>query len=349
MRVLLIDDNPEQLKYYADGIVEADDEVIVERIRPKGKRFMQDLAARLPGATLVATDKDLTPALAGLTGAAVVEMCEEQVIPVVRYSKQPEARNLRQASVFEMRLGDDSDRHPERIAALARGFADVRARVTAASEVLKSRGPGEVLALVLKRPELELTFARYASRLMTAPGAVAQRALQLEPTNDLDGRLDLLTYVVGHLLVNAVLAFPGPLLPLETLAGYFATTPSECHAAREVLQSARYQGPFDRLDEYYWRDLLDQWCERDENPERPDDDGQARRSVLEAALHRPVVRHGCARCGGENGGYWCPFKKRPVCLREDCSTDEDSWIPAGASMCRTERDFFDIWKSMVGR
>ena len=49
---------------------------------------------------------------------------------------------------------------------------------------------------------------------------------------------------------------------------------------------------------------------------------------------------GCTRdgCGGTKGGFSCPFTRRAVCERVDCSSTASSWVPSGAYACRVERD-----------
>ena len=73
-----------------------------------------------------------------------------------------------------------------------------------------------------------------------------------------------------------------------------------------------------------------------------------RRAIVEAEVGRTLGRHACDRCQGERGGYWCPFAKRPVCERKDCSVGSSNLIPQGAGLTRIERDFYDTWIPLLG-
>jgi len=76
--------------------------------------------------------------------------------------------------------------------------------------------------------------------------------------------------------------------------------------------------------------------------------GEMNRAALEKQLGAVLPRHGCTRCQGQNGGFYCPFTKRAVCLRSDCSVGSNGWIPPGARLCRIEKDYFDEWSPLLG-
>ena len=122
---------------------------------------------------------------------------------------------------------------------------------------------------------------------------------------------------------------------------------------RNLFEEAKYKGPFDKGERLFWRDDVDVAIEKlAEELEVEDSDygsfGDYHRAVIDKALGGTMAEHGCDRCAGVKGGFWCPFTKRAVCERGDCSSTASSWIPSGAFACRVERDFFDEWSPILG-
>ena len=161
----------------------------------------------------------------------------------------------------------------------------------------------------------------------------------------------LLAYVLGHVLLNAVLKYPGPILSGEVLCAYLATAPNEIDPLTDLFKEARYEGPFRNDASLFWRDDVDSILDRlavDIAEDHFESFGDFNRGVAETALNRKLVPHSCRRCKGVKGGFWCPFTTRPVCERADCSIPASSWIPSGAQLCRVERDFYDEWAPILG-
>lgn len=182
----------------------------------------------------------------------------------------------------------------------------------------------------------------------------------------------MLTYLVGHVLLNAVLAYPGPLLRGDALCAYLAVGDQSRALVEELFKEARYDGPFSTAASYFWRHKIDATIERlsaapdvdaciDRDIQAYGEDdfgvGDFHRCVVEAALNRTRVddgksmdiqRHDCSRCDGRKGGYWCPMTRRAVCERDACSVAGSRWVPPGAELCRIERDFHDEWAPILG-
>ena len=346
--IAIIDDKPDELAHLAEGIRTLAPALKIETVFPEQRRFQAQLADVLKSKpTLVASDRDLTEAVDLLFGSFVVDECERHLVPIVQYTRRQIEADIAPRSVFSLRLGPVREQWPRLLAALASGFDLVRQRVHSIEALERARGLGEVLAHVVGRDASELELAKYATRLGRATESFRQ-ASPSTPQAHREFLEDHLTYLCGHLLINSVLAFPGPLVSKEALAGYFAVHGTEVDALAEDLASARYTGPFDSFDAYFWRDTLDEWV-ASHAAEVHDDLGHERRAAAQLAIGRDLRRHDCDRCQGDLGGFWCPSTRRPVCLRADCSVDTDAWVPAGASLCRTERDFYDMFSPVVGR
>jgi hypothetical protein len=171
-----------------------------------------------------------------------------------------------------------------------------------------------------------------------------------EPSDERKRRL--LSYIIGHLLLNAVLRFPGPIMSMRALKAYTASDEADAPDILALFAPAAYAGPFSRLDTFFWLskvdEILDTYIGALPADVQTETSGEMNRKAIEAHLNRDLARHGCPRCQGANGGFYCPLTQRTVCLRQDCSVGSNSWIPAGARLCRIERDFFDEWAPVLG-
>jgi hypothetical protein len=309
---------------------------------------------------LVVTDFDLTKnGLTGLFGATIVSWCQARSIPVGDFSRANVGDLPTEPNLFELRVPTDIDAGGAFAASIFRGFRDLRSKLIAGDALVNLRSPAEILAVVLGRPDLEGQFVLYMSRLGAANSALLDRLRSAAPDSEPSSRPDmarLIAYVVGHVLVNAVLRYPGPILSASALAAYLATSEGEISAVSEMFAEARYEGPFGSDAAFYWRTGVDNRLDSeagssgDESFPRLEvfDIGEFNRAVVERRLGRSLAAHGCERCGGTRGGYLCPFTNRPVCERSDCSVAANSWIPAGADLCRIERDFYDEWAPLLG-
>ena len=163
----------------------------------------------------------------------------------------------------------------------------------------------------------------------------------------------LLTYILGHVLVNAVLKYPGPILAEGPFCAYLATSDKDIDRIAGLFDSALYAGPFDDGGRLFWRDKVDDVIEDLATTLNVADSafesfGDYHRAVMAKALDGPLAKHNCERCEGDKGGFWCPFKKKAICERGDCSSTASSWVPSGAYACRVEKEFFDEWSPILG-
>jgi hypothetical protein len=357
--LLLIDDNAESLESLRQRLaalvpgeeVEIRTWVPTEDDGPPAEAF----EARVDDRTaLVITDYDLTTSVKGLFGLSIVGWCQKKSIPVGDFSRGNVANLPKEPNLFELRVPTDDEHGAVFVATTFRGFRTLRSGIEEAPALLtERRSLAAVLASLLGRPRLESQLAAYMSRLGAANSALLQQLRNFageEQPDDAD-KIRLLTYVLGHVLCNAILKYPGPILSRHGLCAYMATTTDEAEAVEPLFTGARYTGPFSEGHSYFWREDVDRILD-DLGGEIGDADVESfadlNRRIMEAALERPLAVHGCDRCNGVKGGFWCPFTARPVCDRADCSVPSSSWIPAGAQLCRVERDFYDEWAPLLG-
>lgn len=349
--VLVIDDELERL----DPLVASVRSVLGESV---GVRPWQPVAGEDPlerfdslvaaGIALIATDQDLTKSRLGLLGSSVTAWAQDRFIPVCNFSRKPERRLPRERNFFELRVPPEPD-ESARAAYIARiywGFERIRRFISSADD---GRPTTQLLAGAMGVPQLEDDVAPFLTSVGSANSSFMQTVVMGEERPTEVDRVNLLTFILGHVLVNAVLEFPGPILSRATLAAYCAVSEDMADDLAQLFAEAAYNGPFSAPGAYFQRRLVDRQIDSlaDDFDDEPDEPDQYTRIVVERALGS-VRPHGCSRCGGTRGGYWCPFTRRAVCNRSDCSVASNAWIPRGATLCRVEHDYFEELAPLLG-
>jgi hypothetical protein len=355
--ILLIDDKEEALGELAHNLnlKLRNEDVEIRTWSPVGEEAdaWTEFNDRVDSDTrLVVTDYDLTSrGQTGLFGSSIVGWCQQRAIPVGDYSKGNTLRLPEEPDLFEIRVPTGSDAAVGYVAAVYRGFVAIHEAIAQEAALLRERSPAAVLARILGVSEAENEFAQYTVRLGATSGALMARIVETadetQPNDEEKKRV--LTYIVGHLLLCAILRFPGPILSERALQAYLATPDAATDDVRDLFLSARYHGPFKELDTYYWLSRVAAVVE----PLLPETStaetiGELNKLAISTQLGRKLTDHECPRCDGRNGGYICPFTDRIVCERTDCSVGSNGWIPPGAKLCRIERDFFDEWAPILG-
>lgn len=356
--ILLIDDDEAALQRLTDALrSKVGDEAEIRTWPPI--RADEDPQAEFEkrvdaDTTLVVTDYDLTrQGRTGLFGATIVTWCQNRAIPVGDFSRGGRSGLPKEPDLFELRVPTQPGRDAEYIAALFRGFRDIHQWFEARPQLLKLKSPAAVLAEGLGVPALENEFALY-SRLPSTGALVdmIKETADEKAKPDSDQRRKLITYIAGHLLVNSVLRFPGPILSSRALLAYCGVDVAEADAVTQLFTQAAYAGPFADLDRFFWfgkvDGTLDEVSVNLVSAGEPETIGEANREAIEAKLGKTLQRHTCPRCDGKNGGFWCPFTDRTVCQLPNCSVAVTSWIPQGARLCRVERGFYDEWAPVLG-
>jgi len=283
-----------------------------------------------------------------------VEWCQALAIPVGDFSRGQQSLLPTRPNLFELRVPTQADEAPRFIVAAYLGFKRLREQLQTHPDLAAHGNLARVLATLLGRPDAESAFTLYMPRLESANAAILDKiqAAHSEGASQMGISKDvLLVYVLGHVLLNTILRYAGPILSAQALCAYVATTMDQLGLIAPAFSSAVYHGPFSEAGQWYWRKdvdaLIEQWSEKLQEPEFPSF-GTFNCRAVETALGHELKRHSCDRCGGVNGGFYCPFTHRPVCERSDCSVVATSWIPQGAQLCRVERDFYEEWSPLLG-
>jgi hypothetical protein len=354
--VLLIDDNQENLGDLVNHLKLLIPDVDIKPWRPQETEGPPDEAFNNlvdDSTVLVVTDYDLSPGIKGLFGLTIVGWCQARSIPVGDFSRGNTAALPKEPNLFELRVPTDEE-GAKFVANVFHGFNTIRRKLEDNKQLLTERPSlASVLSALLDHPRAETQFSAYMAKLGTANSSLLQKLREFagdEKPNDED-KIRLLTYVLGHVLFNAILKYPGPILSGSGLCAYLATTPEELKDIEPLFDRARYTGPFSEGQALFWREEIDNVLDElgDALAEQDFESfGDFNRAVIQQKLGRELAKHRCHRCGGVKGGFWCPFTQRPVCERADCSVTASSWIPSGAQLCRVEKEFYDEWAPMLG-
>lgn len=359
--ILLIDDQPQYVDPLTNKLREylrETAEVVAwtpDRTSQPLQQFEQLLATH--DVRLVVTDYDLTQGQLGFFGSSVVDWCQKRAIPVGDFSRGHASSLAQEPNMFELRVPIASDSVAvHHIADLFRGFVAIRDALDRTPSLMQRRSPAAVIAALLGESQLESQFAQYAIRYGGANSSLFDSIASTASPDVLPTPqkvADLLTYITGHLLVNAILRFPGPILDEEALCAYLAIDRDAAPNYEALFRGAAYEGPFGGLKSFRWTHLVDEILGRSDDRISDDEEfnssGAHNRRRLEIALGYALPRPtSCVRCNGTEGGFFCPFTKRPVCQRADCSVVSNAWIPAGARLARFEKEFYEEWSPILG-
>lgn len=299
--------------------------------------------------TLVVADHDLTEyGPAGFLGDSVVAACRNAAIPVGDYSRKPQFE-LTRPDPFEFRFKMETTEAAAReIVNVLMGFHVLYTTLAEDPGHAAKGNWAAVLASILGRDDLSGTFAMYSMR----SGAASHGIMDRMGKDAAADKTRLYAYLIGHILHNSIMRYPGPLLDEQTVYSYLAIGEPDS-AGREVFRDrferARYEGPFSEFKDFYWQDRVEDIVldigDRAGLPDNENLDEYRRDAVLTVVDAPP---HGCPRCGGRNGGYRCPYTLKTVCDRSDCSVPSSSWIPPGAYVTRVDREFHEEWAPMIG-
>lgn len=314
--VLVIDDEADRLESLAASLrVLLGDAVGVRTWLPQVgqdeplERFDREVRA---GLALIVTDDDLTKSRLGILGSSITTWAQDRFIPVCNFSRKPERRLPRERNFFELRVPpqrDDEDARAAYIGRVYQGFEQIRHYIGGADG-----GPPitELLAGAMGVPQLSDDVAPFMTSVASANSSLMQAVLlEKAPPSDSE-RVNLLTFILGHVLVNAVLEFPGPIFSRRTLTAYCAVSEEMENQLADLFAEASYQGPFSAPSMYFQRRLVDRSIDELARAlsDAPDEPDEYARAAVEHAMGS-VLPHGCHRCGEFVAGTGAPSPAGP--------------------------------------
>jgi len=220
-----------------------------------------------------------------------------------------------------------------RLAAISRAFKSIEAALEQRPGLLEPRhSPTDVLAAVLGDPDLAYEFLGYASQ-----------NLLYFATTDEDSSEHLISQTkryatqLGYWLFNHILAFPGPILTRRAAAAYLNVVPNElerCEAFANVLEAARYVGPFSDVEPYYWRAKLMDLADAAQGDITKDE----RLQGMDLARIDPDAHAVQA--------YICMVSGEAI--RQDQAAANPDWVPSGASEAKIKEEVLDELGPLAG-
>jgi hypothetical protein len=351
-RLLLIDDDEGQLGELHAEIekVLAGRPVTIDKWQPaKDENIREKLTEKLTTRpTLVVTDHDLTEGgPAGMLGGSVISWCRAHAIPVGDYSRKLEGE-LEEPELFDFRFPSDPEEAAVLIVDILTGFDELAKALASRDAATDADSWSLTLATLLGREGVASSFSLYSVRTGASHAGVIERL-----TNEFDegeARRLLATYVLGHLLYNGILRYPGPIMGELALCSYLAVADDKAEAVAALFDGCRYSGPFGSGARFFWQEDVDDaligMAESAGITGGDPDDAAFRRGVV--AKHVDPGLHPCDHCGGDRGGFRCPYIDRTVCDLPQCSVPTSSWIPQGAYLTRVDRDYYERWSPLLG-
>ncbi len=216
--ILLIDDREDLLGDMRDqlsALVPTEEaEIRIWVPSDAAKSPLESFGSKIDDETiLVVTDYDLTGrGVTGLFGATIVSWCQSRALPVGDFSRANTASIPKEPNLFELRVPTVPEEAAQFTASAFRGFKRFRDLIVANEGTSSAKGsPAAALASLLGRPHLESQFTLYMSRLGSANSSLFDRlrnSVSPEEAPEKDKKARLLAYVLGHVLLNAVLKYP---------------------------------------------------------------------------------------------------------------------------------------------
>lgn len=230
--------------------------------------------------------------------------------------------------------GDEGrDKLIPRLTAISRAFKAIESVLVGHPELLERRhSPTDVLAAVIGDPGLSYEFLGYA-----AQNLVYFAAPEEDSSNYLISPAKRYATQLGYWLFNYILTFPGPILTRRGAAAYLNVDPDEterCQPFAALLESARYVGPFDDVEPFYWRtkllELADSTCG---DIARHGDLRGVQLARVDPDIH--AVQAFICMISGE-------------AIRQDQAAQNPDWVPPGASEAKIKEDILDELGPLAG-
>lgn len=220
-----------------------------------------------------------------------------------------------------------------RLIAIHNAFKSVEVVLEANPALLSPKhSPAEVLAKVLGDENLSYEFLGYAAQNLVYFAAPEEGA-----SDRFISQTKRYATQLGYWIYNYILMFPGPILTRRAAAAFLNVAPDDAEKSTEfldLLESARYQGPFSEVQPYYWRtklvDLIDE----------SGGDVRNHRMLREVRLSRVDDDEQAVQA------FVCMISGEAI--RQDQAATNPDWVPSGASEAKIKEDVLDELGPLAG-
>lgn len=213
------------------------------------------------------------------------------------------------------------------------GFKQIHQRLEADPTLLtKPLGPAGILARVLGKASLRSDLLGYTAQNLFFFAAPSSEDDAEEATPS----ARVLATRLGYWLYNYILTFPGPILKAPAAAALLnlSLASFDTVEVQALVQPARYSGPFEGIDKFFWRSELSILLEG----------GGGDIAALPELATQTLMRVDAALPGAP--AYYCVLSGEPV-ARSDAANPNPDWIPPGAELTRIRQDLLDDLDPML--
>lgn len=297
---------------------------------------------------LVLLDTDLSRQRALQTHSSYKSALRDLGMPVCRYQKGGRHVALSMLPQLQRTIRDGAsaiwiprtlvsgDRINElvpRLKAISAAFKTIEATLIEKPELVqKQHSPNDVLAAVLGNHDLSYEFLGYA-----AQNLVYFATPDVDSAEHLISKSKRYATQLGYWLFNYILMFPGPILNQPAAAAYLNVSPKEAinnSVFSNLLERARYRGPFDEVEPYYWRSKLSELAES------AGGDIAGHTNLHGSVLERIDKGEGAVQA------YICMLSGEAI--RHDQAAQSPDWVPSGASEAKIKEDVLDELGPLAG-
>lgn len=270
----------------------------------------------------------------GISQSAFRTACAMIGLPVLRYSRGAPTTSDRMkylttiaregSQALQVPLPLLQDGLEEWVLGVAESFNKIQAQIENQEQNKLGLSPSEILAAMLKVPDLDIDLLGYSGANFFFFGDL------VDSTREAGGQFNARNYAsqLGYWIANYVLMFPGPILNDGATAAYLGITKNDItkNEVRKLLKDALYDGPFSSTGPYYIRRNIDQLLT----------DAKIRNfPALCTAKHVKLD----VEADENKLLYYCVVNDAPIAA-EDARGPFD-WIPRGADICRIKKDTYD--------
>lgn len=311
-----------------------------------------------PPLSLVVVDHDLSNLKASISESSITAAAHTLAIPVCRYHRKTASNSTYLDTLWELNskiysididapdIASGNLNFAHKILNILDGFQGLSNGYKTVPHEIKLKGAPAVLAHILEKPQLSDYFAAYSDGVGFLNDVIIVRQQQIINCSDdiTQQKINLqkrIPYILGYWLFNSILRFPGLILNNIAASSYLDIDIEDFNKddIKDCFKSSRYQGPFSKYCDYWWRPMLD-----DMLIEYGD-----RNEILKeyAAIDPNSIKQSISHVSGESpAGYYDIFSNKPI--SKDDSVGNLSWIPPGADLARVDKELYEEIAPILG-
>ncbi len=208
---------------------------------------------------LEVTNYGFPDGLKNIYGPAVVNICKANLIPVGKYSKHVDNDFIENPNLFDIIIPYKSDNLATYIAHIYDGFKMIQEHLNLNPQISDyEMNLPKIMTNIVRRDNMYNDFFWYTKNITDN-----NLAKYMTENSNFSGKSKktlikyILVYVIGHIFLNSVLKYPGPILSEDALCSYLSIKKPAPDALQKLFSGAKYKGPFCKLNRFYWRRDVD--------------------------------------------------------------------------------------------